>query len=133
MHELSLVQGLFSQVRVVAKENNAQKVLRVLVEIGPFSGVVVDSFCFAFDALKKGDKLLQDAVLEIKTPPAGFRCPNCLWEEEPNEANKKNTDTDEMFSSALGMLTKTCCPHCGEEGLLPLGSDDILLLQIEME
>lgn len=133
MHELSLVQGLFSQIRDIARENRAQKVLKVLVEIGPFSGVVVDSFCFAFDALKKEDRLFEEAVLEIKTPSPRFRCSSCLKEKTYPLTNENGTDQREDFQHPVGIFPRIQCPYCGKEGLYPVGGDDILLLQIEME
>ena len=51
MHELSLVQGLLSQLQTLAQQHSAISISRVRVEVGPFAGIVIDSFQFAFDIL----------------------------------------------------------------------------------
>ncbi len=115
MHEISLVQGLFSQLRDLAVENGATKVIRVTMEIGPLSGVVVDSFQFGFDILSAEDELLKGARLELITPPVIYRCTNC-----PHVIEGSSTKPDE-------------CPECGELLLIPEGGDDLILKQVEME
>ena len=67
MHELSLAQGLLTQLEGLAKEHDATTVYVVRVDIGEQSGIVVDSFCFGFDALKKEKPLTQNADLQINT------------------------------------------------------------------
>jgi hydrogenase nickel incorporation protein HypA/HybF len=114
MHEISLVQGLLGQLHELARENNKKKVISVRMEIGPLSGVVIDSFQFGFDILAKDDPLTSEAELIIESPPATYRCCSC------------------------GMETKTeqrpdCCPNCSETLLSADGGDAILLRQVEME
>jgi len=65
MHELSLAQGLLTQLEGLAKEHDATTIYIVRVDIGKQSGIVVDSFCFGFDALKKEKPLTQNADLQI--------------------------------------------------------------------
>ena len=65
MHELSLAQGLLTQLEELATTHNATTVHVVRVEIGEQSGIVVDSFCFGFDALKKETPLTENAELQI--------------------------------------------------------------------
>ena len=65
MHELSLAQGLLTQLEELAKKHEATTVLVVRVDIGDQSGIVTDSFCFGFDALKKEKQLTQNALLSI--------------------------------------------------------------------
>ncbi|NLX18963.1 MAG: hydrogenase maturation nickel metallochaperone HypA, partial [Desulfobulbus sp.] len=43
MHEMSLAQNLIDQILVLAKEHEVGQVNRVVVVLGPFSGVVRDS------------------------------------------------------------------------------------------
>jgi len=69
MHELSLAQGLLGQLEELAKTHEAQTILVVRVDIGEQSGIVVDSFCFGFDALKKEKPLTRNAVLTITPTP----------------------------------------------------------------
>ncbi len=65
MHELSLAQGLLSQLQALAKEHGAEKIVLVRVSIGAQSGIVIDSFVFGFNAIKTTLALSRDAVLEI--------------------------------------------------------------------
>ena len=39
MHELSLCEDLMDQVLTIAKEHHAEKVVRIIVQIGPLSGI----------------------------------------------------------------------------------------------
>lgn len=116
MHEISLVQGLFQQLNELAAENNATKVLTVTMEIGPFCGVVVDSFQFGFDILSADDDLLRGAKLIVITPPVSFTCTECKH-VEMIETNIK----------------PEVCPKCGDTFLISNGGEDLILQQVEME
>jgi len=65
VHELSLVQGLFSQLSQLAERHGAERIVTVRVNIGRCSGIVIDSFVFGFDALKPEAPFTSHAVLEI--------------------------------------------------------------------
>ena len=39
MHELSLCEDLMNQVLTIAKAHHAEKVVRIIVRIGPLSGI----------------------------------------------------------------------------------------------
>ena len=115
MHEISLVQGLFEQLKDLAAENEAAKIISVTMEIGPHCGVVVDSFQFGFDILSAEDELFKGAKLIIQIPPVNYNCTNCSHVEvtigrKPDE-----------------------CPSCGELLLIPEGGNDLMLRQVEME
>ncbi len=115
MHEISLVQGLFQQLKDLAAENKATKIISVTMEIGPLSGVVIDSFQFGFDILSAEESLFQDARLIINSPEVNYRCTGCGYIESTNGARP------------------TECLKCEELLLIPDGGDDLLLLQVEME
>ncbi len=115
MHEISLVQGLFQQLKDLAKENNATKITSVTMEIGPLSGVVVDSFRFGFDIISAEDDLARGAKLIVKIPKVTYTCTECGHIEE--SADQKPDE----------------CKKCKELFLIPSGGDDLLLRQIEME
>jgi len=65
MHELSLAQGLLSQLEQLAADNNATTVLIVQVDIGKDAGIVIDSFTFGFNAIKIEVPLTKQAKLII--------------------------------------------------------------------
>lgn len=115
MHEMSLVAGLFEQLKELAAENKATKVVRVTMEIGPLCGVVVDSFEFGFEILSAQEPLFKDTELVIEIPEVTYTCTTCKHKEviagpRPDE-----------------------CAKCGEFFLTPKGGDDLILKQVEME
>ena len=115
MHEISLVQNLIEQLRQLAFANNAEKVVSVTMEIGPLSGVVIDSFQFGFDTLTASDILLGKAQLVIQKTDAFYHCSGCGHEMVTN-----NSRPDK-------------CPLCGDRLLIPKGGDELILRQVEME
>ncbi len=76
MHELSIAQSIKSGVEQVAKENNANKVTRVVVDIGVLSGVMKDSLEFCFPIACKGS-ILEDSQIDINEIPLKIRCDDC--------------------------------------------------------
>ncbi len=115
MHEMSLVSGMLQQLKELAAANNASKILKITLDIGPLSGVVIDSFQFGYDILSKEDELTKDAELIIHTSPVIYRCSQCA---HPTESQDKAPEG---------------CPECGELFLIPEGGDDLILQQVEME
>jgi len=115
MHEISLVQGLFHQLKELAKENNKNKITRVTMEIGPQSGVVVDSFRFGFDILSADDDLVRGAKLIIEIPQVTYICTECGHKEITSDSKPEE------------------CRKCRELFLIPSGGEDLILRQIEME
>lgn len=115
MHEISLVQNLLQQLRDIARENKACRVVRVTMLIGPLSGVVVDSFTFGFDILAREDDLFRDATLDIIVPQAIFRCSSCGHQQETDGERPE------------------CCAACGDRIIVAHGGDDLILQQVEME
>ncbi|MEW6288401.1 MAG: hydrogenase maturation nickel metallochaperone HypA [Thermodesulfobacteriota bacterium] len=115
MHEISLVQGLLKQLAELAEQHRSRMISKVRVEIGPLSGIVIDSFQFGFDVLASEQELTSKALLEIVTPPIQYKCCYCgyvcLNYSEVPEA----------------------CPECGHTLLVPEGGDGLILLQVEME
>ncbi len=114
MHELSLVQNLFDQIHRLLEENNAEKLCRVKVEIGAFAGVVTDSFEFAFGVLRDTSPWATGASLELVTPKPQYQC-LCGHIQQREK------------------LEPGSCDLCGEGALTPVGGNDIVLLQVEME
>ena len=128
MHELSLAQGLIEQLQTLAAEHKTKRILRLTVTIGSFSGIVVDSFTFGFDALKLDIPLTKEAILEIEVPPPSYRCLDCeqtsILEQEEQESE---------FGLPYGGFTNKSCAECGSHRISPDGGDEIILKQVEME
>ena len=62
MHEMSLAQGMIRQVLALAQKHQAGRIASITVLLGPFSGVVAESFAFGFEVLKKEEPCLAGAV-----------------------------------------------------------------------
>ena len=121
MHEMSLVQSLAAQVRALAEQHGASKVKVVSVLMGPFAGVVPDSFRFAFEALQKEDPLLAGAVLELRQPDPRYLCLDC---GEACTLPQPGPEAPE---------TQARCPACASPRLSPWGGTELILQQIRME
>lgn len=119
MHEISLVQNLFQQLKELAAENDASKINNVTMEIGPLSGVVIDSFQFGFDILSAEEDLLRGAKLIIAPSIVKYSCSGCGH----SETIESNNPADKPDG----------CSRCDELLLIPDGGHDLLLLQVEME
>lgn len=115
MHEISLVQGLLQQLGDLARTNQARKIIKITMEVGPLSGVVADSFRFGFDILSADDHLVSGAELVLVSPPVSYLCSDC---------GHISTTTGEKPEQ---------CAKCQELFLIPQGGDDLILLQVEME
>ena len=81
MHELSITESV---VETVVERLGEKRVVRVVLEIGKLSGVVVDSVRFCFD-LVTGGTTLEGARLEVDEPPGLARCRSCGKESEMND------------------------------------------------
>lgn len=79
MHELGLMENIVATVQACACENGAEKVLKVILEVGSLSGVVLESLEFCFGICVQGT-LLEGAVLEIVRTPARGKCRKCAHE-----------------------------------------------------
>ena len=128
MHELSLAQSLVEQILDLVKEHGAQQVNRVVVTLGPFSGVVRDSFEFGFNALKQDHDSVRGAELVLETPDPVYLCLDCgkvsvipfaLPEEKPDAFRR------DVFPKK--------CPWCCLSRLSPKGGTELILNQLEME
>ncbi len=115
MHEISLVQNLLQQLDALVLENKRRRVTKVTMEIGVLSGVVVDSFKFGFDVLTAEDPLTKGAELKLVIPPVVYSCTGCEY---------RITTTDP---------TPRHCPECDEQIFSHEGSEDLILLQAELE
>lgn len=79
MHELGLMENIVATVQSCARENGAEKVLKVILEVGSISGVVPESLEFCFGVCVQGT-LLEGAQLEIIRVPARGKCRKCAHE-----------------------------------------------------
>lgn len=73
MHELAITESLVEAVR---EHVGAQRVTRVVIEVGKLSGVVPDSVLFCFDLCAQGTPL-EGSKLEIVEIPGRASCRRC--------------------------------------------------------
>ena len=113
MHELSIIASLFDILLEKAKEQRANKIVRVVLKVGHLSGAVPDCLESSFNIYKK-DTLAGEAVLEIREVPLRVRCSHCRTETVKN---------DYIF----------VCPSCGSTDLEIIEGTELLLEKIELE
>lgn len=128
MHELSLAQNLIDQLLQLASQHQAERISRLVVVIGPFSGIVVDSFAFGFQALKQEHPTTREAELELETPPPEHLCLDCRavttgLTKKPGAHPRDFHDT----------MSRPLCSSCGSTRLSPQGGTELILKQLEME
>jgi hydrogenase nickel incorporation protein HypA/HybF len=76
MHELSVCLALLEQVQSIAQERGATRVERILLRVGPLSGVEPLLLKSAFPLAAAGT-LAESAVLDIEAIPVRVHCSEC--------------------------------------------------------
>ncbi len=124
---MSLAQGMVRQVLNLAREHKAERITSITVLLGPFSGVVAESFAFAFDVLKKDEPCLAGALLHLEQPDPHYQCLECGRETSLAMSSP-------LMRAQAGFDAATArCPACGSALLSPLGGVELILQQIRME
>ncbi len=112
MHELSVCMSLLEQVERIAQEHGAERVERILLRIGPLSGVESPLLANAYPLAAAGT-IAEHARLDIEPAPVRVHCTDCGKETEatPNRLlcascgsyHTKLTSGDEMLLASLEM------------------------------
>lgn len=76
MHELSVCQAMLSQVEQIAGARGAHSVARIVLAVGPLSGIEIPLLERAFTVARAGT-LAAQAVLETETGPIVVCCRSC--------------------------------------------------------
>ncbi|OGU60748.1 MAG: hydrogenase maturation nickel metallochaperone HypA [Ignavibacteria bacterium RBG_13_36_8] len=76
MHEFSIVQNIINACEAEARKHNSNKISKIGLRIGEFTGVVREALDFAFDITKK-NTLAENAAFEIEIVPLKTHCNNC--------------------------------------------------------
>jgi len=111
MHELSICQSLLDQVIQLAKKHQAQQVAKIVVQIGPLSGIVPELLAQAF-TIASADTVAHSAELVLETLPVRVHCLSC-GAETIVDANR------------------LICAHCGDWQTQLISGDEMLLASIE--
>ena len=112
MHELSICQALLEQVEAIAREHRSTVIERIVLRIGPLSGVEVPLLEQAYPLAAAGT-VAEHAALDIETLPVKVRCRTCGTESEvgPN---------------------RLVCPSCGDYRTDLISGDEMLLARVEL-
>lgn len=111
MHELSLMEGIFSRAETALAPYGAVKVNSLTVRIGPLANIMPTAFDFAFEALSKGN-VFDGARLIVEHLPISARCQGC---------------GREFDSQALPLI----CPGCAGREVMVTGGDEVYLANID--
>ncbi len=112
MHELSVCQALVEQAERIARERQA-RVIRLMLKIGPLSGVESELLRRAFPLASAGT-CCEGAALEILAAPVTVYCPDCRV-------------TSEVAANKL------LCPECGNWRTSLASGDEMVLQTVELE
>lgn len=113
MHELSVCQGVISQVEKVAADQGSAKVEHIVLQIGGLSGVEPPLLERAFGIARAGTVAAQ-ATLEIRSGPVVVECRECGGRSAvpPN---------------------RLLCEYCGEWRVQVVEGEELLLLSVELD
>ena len=76
MHEFSLAKQIVETVEEEAKKREASKVLSIEIEVGTFSGVVLEALDFALQEARK-NSVLETAEIKLTEVQAKAICKRC--------------------------------------------------------
>ncbi len=113
MHEYSIVQALMEQVETLVEENNAQKVLKVIVKIGVMSGVEPHLLEIAFNTFKE-KTVCDSAEFIMNIQPLTILCTQCQTQSELEKIHY-------------------CCPKCSSLDVKVMDGEEMFLMSLEME
>lgn len=112
MHELSLCQALLDQVEQIAREHGASRIDRILLKIGPLSGVEGSLLKHAYPLVAIGT-LAEHAELAIEPAAVRVHCNQC------------GADTEATPNRLL-------CGECGGFHTRLISGDELLLANLEL-
>ncbi|MDX2418370.1 MAG: hydrogenase maturation nickel metallochaperone HypA [Xanthomonadales bacterium] len=112
MHEMSICQALMDQVERIASEQGASRVDKIVLSIGPLSGVEPELLSRAYEVSRAGT-VAESAELEIETGPIVVECRSC-------------------GASGEAAASRLVCPSCGDWQVNLTQGDELLLLRLEV-
>lgn len=112
MHELSICTALMEQVERIAREHQAGRVERIVLQVGPLSGVEAPLLKRAWPLVSIGT-VAEEAELVIETAAVKVRCTQCdaVSEVVPN---------------------RLLCAACGDFRTRLVSGDEMLLANMEL-
>jgi len=113
VHEFAVCQSLLTQVETLAQAHGARQVSRILLRIGPLSGIELPLLAQAFTVAQVGT-VAANAMLEAESAPIRVHCRSC------------GADSDAAPNRLL-------CAACGDWRTDLISGDELLLASVELE
>lgn len=82
MHEVSLMESVIALAAQRAKQQHAETIHRICLDVGAASGVVPEALEFAFEIVAQRT-IAESAQLDIKVVPVQCFCASCEQEFQP--------------------------------------------------
>ena len=114
MHELGVVFHIADLVSDVAKENKADKIKKVVMQIGEVSTVVNDQLIDCWNWNANRSDLLRGCTLEIEPIPAVTYCEDCAKEYPTVKYGK-------------------ICPYCSSEHTYLRRGNEVVIKEIQVD
>jgi len=112
MHELSLARDIIDIVSQNVPSSEIKNVQSVVIKVGEFSGVVVDSLKFSYEAII-ADTGLENSELEIIHIPFKLKCNSC----------------GKTTSNEFGMMI---CEECGSGNTEILSGNELRVVEVKL-
>jgi hydrogenase nickel incorporation protein HypA/HybF len=113
MHELSVCLSLLQQVEQIAAEKNALRVTKIVLSIGPLSGVESELLRRAYP-MAAADTVAAAAELVMESSDIVVRCSQCNAESRAT-------------------ANRLLCAACGDFRTRVLSGDELTLLSVELD
>lgn len=113
MHELSVCLSLMEQVEQIARENEASSVTRIILNVGPLSGVEPELLRHAYPLAIAGT-VAADAELVMESADIVVRCSQC-------------------DSETTVVPNKLLCGTCGDYRTQVISGDELTLMSVELD
>ncbi len=113
MHEMGLAQNILKLVIQTAQEANAHKVAKIILKVGLFSGVLIESLRFGLEILAK-ETIARGAKIEIIPIPLQIICKSC---------NNQSIITPQSF----------LCPCCQSTQVKIISGENLELVSVEVD
>lgn len=112
MHELSICQSLLDQVEGIARQHGASRVERILLQVGPLSGLEPALLMSAWPLAAAGT-VAETAALVIEPAPIRVQCRECGAE-------------------SAATANRLLCGACSGFHTRLVSGDELLLAQLEL-
>ena len=113
MHEMSIAQSLFDNLREEMTRHQASTLKSVRLHLGQLSAIVPASLSFCFEVITAGTNL-EGAELIMETIPLRAACRDC----------------DASFDIENYVFK---CPHCGSARIDTLSGQELSIVEMEVD